>query len=107
MVTQEVDPELTPSILGMDYTLSHITELLTAQTNDQERYTLTEKIIIELINKNNERKDLLENNEKLLKEQTDLLETKQREMLEKQNDLLTRRVLLDGIPEQNFKESGK
>ena len=107
MVTQEVDPELTPSILGMDYTLSPITELLTAQTNDQERYTLTEKIIIELINKNNERKDLLENNEKLLKEQTDLLETKQREMLEKQNDLLTRRVLLDGIPEQNFKESGK
>ena len=75
---QEGDPELTPSILDIDYTPSHIAELLAAQTNGRERYSLSEKMILELINKNNEYKDLL-------KEQTDLPETKQRGMLEKQS----------------------
>ena len=36
--TEEVgDPEVPPSILDIDYTPSHIAELLTTQTNDQER----------------------------------------------------------------------
>ena len=84
MVTQEQegDLELKPSILDIDCTPSHIATLLAAEPSDQEQCALAEKINIELINKNNEREDLLENNEKLLKEQTDL-ETKQRGMLEK------------------------
>ena len=56
---QEGEPELTQSILDFDYTPSHIAELLSAQTNDQERYTLAEKLILDLINKNNERTELL------------------------------------------------
>ena len=56
---QEGDPELTTSILDVDYTPSHIPELLTTQTNDRERYALTEKMILDLINKINERKDLV------------------------------------------------
>ena len=70
---QEGDPELSPSILDIDYTPSHITKFLTVQTNDQEQYTLTEKMILDLINENkdhkemlNERKELLEHNDKLL-----------------------------------------
>ncbi len=63
---QEDDPELTPSTLDIDYTPSHITELLTVQTNDQERYTLTENMILDLINKNNERKELLNERKELL-----------------------------------------
>ena len=56
MATQVADPDI-------DYTQGHIVMLLTSQTNDQERYTLVEKIILELINKNErllERQDLLE-----------------------------------------------
>ena len=58
MVTQEQegDPELTPSILHIEYTPSHKAELLTAQKNDQERYALAEKMILDLVNQNNERK---------------------------------------------------
>ena len=67
---------LKPSILEIDDTSSHIATLLAAQTNDQERYTLAEKTVMKLINKHNEQTDLLEDNEKLLKKQTDLLETK-------------------------------
>jgi hypothetical protein len=77
MVTQslEDDPELNPSIPGIDHTPSHIVTLLVTQTNDQLRTMLADqKIIIELINKNNELKDLLENNEKLLKDQKDMME---------------------------------
>jgi hypothetical protein len=70
-----------------NHTPSHITTLLGAQTNDQERCALAERIIIELINKNNERKDLLENNEKLLKEQKDLLENNEN-LLKEQKDVL-------------------
>jgi hypothetical protein len=75
MATQNLNLALQPSILDIDNTTSHIATLLAAQTNDQERCSLTEKIIIELINKNKEQRDLLENNEKLLKEQKDLLKT--------------------------------
>ena len=87
MVTQEQedDPEVTPSILDIDYTPSHIAEPLSAQTNNRERYVLTEKMILDLINKNNESKELLneskellENNENLLHEQEDLLHERER-----------------------------
>ena len=47
MATQDGDPELQPSIRDIDYTQGHISMLLTAQTNDQERYELAEKIILE------------------------------------------------------------
>ena len=82
---------LKPSILDIDDTPSHIATLLAAQTNDQERYALSEKIIFELLNKNKEHKDLLESNEKLLKEQKDLLKTKDnehKELLDERKDLL-------------------
>ena len=49
MSTQDGDPELQPSIQDMDYTQGHIVMLLASQTNDQERYVLTEKIILELV----------------------------------------------------------
>ena len=80
-----------PSILDIDNTTSHITKLLASQTNDQERYALTEKIIIELINKNKEQRDLLEDKEKILKEQTDLLKTRdneRKELLNERQELL-------------------
>ena len=70
-----------------NHTPSHIATLLGAQTNDQERCALAEKIIIELINKTKEQKDLLENNEKLLKDQKDMLENND-ELLKEQKDLL-------------------
>ena len=84
MATQNLNLALQPIILDIDDITSQIATLLAAQTNDQERYALAEKIIIELLNKNkeqkelletkdNERKDLLENNDKLLHEQEDLL----------------------------------
>jgi hypothetical protein len=49
MATQslEDDPELKASILDIDHTPSHIATLLAAQANDQERYALAERIIIE------------------------------------------------------------
>ena len=101
---------LKPSILHIDDTPSHIATLLAAQTNDQARYALAERIIMELIKKNKEQQDLLETNtmskqtcsktmrnhsksnktcsrnEKLLKEQTDLLETNDK-LLKEQTDL--------------------
>ena len=70
---QEGDPELTPRTLDSDYTPSHIPEILTAQTNDQERYTMTEKMILDLINKNNESKDLLNERKELLYKNDKLL----------------------------------
>jgi hypothetical protein len=91
MATQNLNLALQSIILDIDDTTSQIATLLAAQTNDQERYAMAGKIIIELINKNkeqtdllktkdnehkellDERKDLLENNEKLLHEQEDLL----------------------------------
>ena len=84
MATQNLNLALQPIILDIDDTTSQIATLLATQTNDQERYALAEKIMIELLNKNkeqkdlletkdNERKDLLENNDKLLHEQEDLL----------------------------------
>ena len=59
MATQDGDPELQPSIRDIDYTQGQIAILLATQTNDRERYALAEKIILELVNKN----------EKLLKEE--------------------------------------
>jgi hypothetical protein len=47
---QEGDPELIQSNRNVDYTQGHIAMLLAAQTNDQERYALAQRI------KNNERK---------------------------------------------------
>jgi len=84
MATQNLNLALQPIILDIDDTTSPIATLLAAQTNDQERYALAEKIIIELLNKNKEQRDLFESNEKFLKEQKDLLETKVKE----QKDLL-------------------
>ena len=89
---QEDGPELTPSILDIDYTTSHIAELLTTQTNDQQRYTLAEKMILDLIN---ERKELLENNQNLLKQQEEHnnerkeLLNERKELLEHNDKLLT------------------
>jgi hypothetical protein len=40
------------SIRDIDYTEDQIAMLLTAQTSDQERYALAEKIILELVNEN-------------------------------------------------------
>ena len=94
MTTQslEDDPELKPSILDIDYTPSHIATLLTVQTNDQERCALAEKIIIELINKNKEQKDLLETKDntrqKLLHEQKELLDNNDK-LLHEQEDVFT------------------
>ena len=83
---------LKPRILDIDDTPSHIATLLAAQTNDQERYALAEKTVMKLINKNNEKllkeqTDLLEDNDKLLKEQTDLLEGNEK-LLKEQNRLV-------------------
>jgi hypothetical protein len=50
MATQ--DGNLTRSIQEIDYTKDQIAMLLASQTNDQERYELAEKIILELVNKN-------------------------------------------------------
>jgi len=54
MATQNLNLALQPIILDIDDTTSQIATLLAAQTNDQERYALVEKIIIELLNKNKE-----------------------------------------------------
>ena len=81
MATQDGDPELQPSIRDIEYTQGHITILLAAQTNDRERYALAEKIILELVNKN----------ERLLKERKDLLEARdieRKELLDKNDKLL-------------------
>ena len=101
MATQNLNLALQPIILDIDDTTSQVATLLAAQTNDQERYALAEKIIIELLNKNKEQRDLFESNEKLLKEQKDLLETKDNErkdllenndkLLHEQEDLLHER----------------
>ena len=91
MATQNLNLALQPIILDIDDTTSQIATLLAAQTNDQERYALVEKIIIELLNKNKEQRDLFESNEKLLKDQTDLLKTKdnqRKELLNERKDLL-------------------
>ena len=56
MATQNLNLALQPIILDIDDTTSQIATLLAAQTNDQERYALAEKIIIELLNKNKEQK---------------------------------------------------
>jgi hypothetical protein len=50
MATQ--DGNLERSIQEIDCTTDHIAMLLATQTNDQERYELAEKIILELVNKN-------------------------------------------------------
>ena len=77
MATQNLNLALQPIILDIDDNTSQIATLLAAQTNDQERYAMTEKIIIELINKNKEQTDLLKTKDnehkKLLHEQEDLL----------------------------------
>jgi hypothetical protein len=65
MATQ--DGNLERSIQEIDYTKDQIDMLLATQTNDQERYELVEKIILELVNKN----------ERLLKEK----EIERRELL--------------------------
>ena len=67
MATQDGDLEIQPSIRDIDYTQGQIVILLAAQTNDRERYALTEKIILELVNKN----------ERLLKERKDLVWVRQ------------------------------
>ena len=81
MVTQDSEPELQPSIRDIDYTQGQITILLAVQTNDRERYALAEKIILELVNKN----------ERLLKERQDLLEARdieRKELFDKNDKLL-------------------
>ena len=81
MATQDGDPELQPSIRDIDYTQGQIAILLAAQPNDRERYALAEKIILELVNKN----------ERLLKERQDLLEARdieRKELLDKNDKLL-------------------
>ena len=50
MATQ--DGNLERSIQEIDCTKDQIAMLLATQTNDQERYELAEKIILELVNKN-------------------------------------------------------
>jgi len=45
MATQNLNLALQPIILDIDDNTSQIATLLAAQTNDQERYTMTEKII--------------------------------------------------------------
>jgi hypothetical protein len=112
MATQNLNLALQPIILDIDDTTSPIATLLAAQTNDQERYALAEKIIIELLNKNKEQKDLFESNEKLLKEQKDLLETKDNErkdllenndkLLHEQEDLLHERETLLAMSAQQL-----
>ncbi len=57
MATQHGDPVLQPSTRSIDYTDDHIAMLLSAQTNDQGRYALAEKIILDILK---ERQDLLE-----------------------------------------------
>ena len=83
MATQHGDPVPQPRTWATDYTHDHIAMLLSAQTNDQERYALVEKIILELVNKNDK-------NEGILKEREDLLEAKEieRKELSKKNDIL-------------------
>ena len=83
MATQHGDPVLQPSTWSTDYTHDHIAMLLSAQTNDQERYALAEKIILELVNKSDK-------NERILKERQDLLEAKEieRKELSMKNDIL-------------------
>ena len=112
MATQNLNLALQPIILDIDDTTSQIATLLAAQTNDQERYALAEKIIIELLNKNKEQRDLFESNEKLLKEQKDLLETKDNErkdllenndkLLHEQEDLLHEREKLLAMSAQQL-----
>ncbi len=50
MATQ--DGNLVRSIQDIDCTKDRITMLLVSHTNDQERYELAEKIILELVSKN-------------------------------------------------------
>lgn len=112
MATQNLNLALQPIILDIDDTTSQIATLLAAQTNDQERYALAEKIMIELLNKNKEQRDLFESNEKLLKEQKDLLETKDNErkdllenndkLLHEQEDLLHEREKLLAMSAQQL-----
>ena len=87
MATQHGDPVLQPSTRSIDYTHDHIAMLLSAQTNDQGRYALAEKIILDLLK---ERQDLLEAKEIELKERQDLLEAKEieRKELSMKNDIL-------------------
>ncbi len=61
--------------------------LLSAQTNDQGRYALAEKIILDPLK---ERQDLLETKKIELKERQDLLEAKEieRKELSMKNDIL-------------------
>ncbi len=85
MATQDGDPELQPSIRDIDYTQGQISILLTTQKNDQERYALAEKIILELVNKN----------KRLLKERQALLEARgieRKELLDKNDKLLVMSV---------------
>ena len=76
MATQHGDPELQSSIRDIDYTQGQIALLLAAQSNDRERYALAEKIIPDLVNKN----------ERLLKERQGLLEST-KDLFER-NDIL-------------------
>jgi hypothetical protein len=52
MATQDGDPELQPSIREIDYMQGQIAILLATQTNEQERHSLAQIIIRELVNKN-------------------------------------------------------
>ncbi len=87
----DIISRMKPIILDIDYTPSHIATLLTAQTNDHERYVLVEKIVIVLINKNKEQKDLLETKDKerkkLLNEHKELLDNYDK-LLHEQEQLL-------------------
>ena len=94
MATQHGDPVLQPSTRSTDYTHDHIAMLLSSQTNDQGRYALAEKIILDLLKERQdllkERQDLLEAKEIELKERQDLLEAKEieRKELSMKNDIL-------------------
>jgi hypothetical protein len=89
MTTQRGDPVLQPSTWSTDYTHDHIAMLLSAQTNDQGRYALVEKIILDLLK---ERQDLLEAKDIELKERQDLLEAKDTELKERQDLLESKEI---------------
>jgi len=89
MATQHGDPVLQPSTWSTDYTHDHISILLSAQTNDQGRYALAEKIILDLLK---ERQDLLEAKDIELKERQDLLEAKNIELKISRTYLRQRRL---------------
>ena len=92
MATQDGDPELQPNIRDIDYTQGQIDILLVSQTNDRERYALSEKIILEWVNKNErllkERQDLIEARDIESKDLLEARDIERKELLDKNDKLL-------------------